>query len=192
MQTMTQADYARHRGVNPSRINVLVKKGEIPVVKTRDGPRIDVKGADAILNEKVGAKMPPNMPPQTSPGLAAAAGHINATPSGLARARTATEVYKARLNQLRYEERIGQLVKAEDLVRSMEQCAEMVVRHLDRIPTKAEEMAAAFTSGGLPALRKALKDEIRAVRKTLADNMRMHAADGAAVAEADEDGFEGE
>jgi hypothetical protein len=176
-ETMSQGEYARHRNVTSARIAALLRDGVLRLIE-RGGARVlDVRECDAILDERKAGQARMPLPGQAAPSNIA----------GLARARTATEVYNARLRQLEYELKIGQVVKAEDLVRSMEHCAEMVVRHLDRIPVQAEEYAAAFTAGGLPALRTALKNAVREVRKTLADNMRMHAADGTQLAAEDDE-----
>jgi len=168
---MNQAEYSQHRGMTRQQINMMIRNGAIPVIVNPDGTRtIDSEAADRAFEQATALRMRNPAQPYENP-------------NGLVKARTATEVYTARLRQLEYEEKIGHLVRVEDLTRSMEHCAEMIVRDLDRIAMRAEDLAAAFTAGGIPALRSALKAVARDIRRTLADNMRV-AADSAAPAEA--------
>jgi hypothetical protein len=92
---------------------------------------------------------------------------------GLTKARTATEVYRARLAQLEYDERVGRLLSREDVERSMRLCAESMVRDLELIVSAAPELASAFRRGEEPELRTALKAMIRRVQATMAENLRI-------------------
>jgi hypothetical protein len=161
---MSQADYARHRGVSRQAVHKLVKAGKIPL----HGSRLDPAEADFALGEtreridapRLMRSAPASFMPESSS-------------AGLTKARTASEVYRAKVAELEYNQRVGRLVAIDDVTRSMERCAEAMVRDLEQLPSRADDLAAAFTRGGSPALRQALKDLGREMRRTLADSMRL-------------------
>lgn len=175
MLEMTQAQYAEHRGVTKQAINKLVKAGKIPVTVDAKGRKvIDAVVADRALGEvrervNVGDDGPSFAPRSTY------------TPpqegGGLTKAKTATEVYRARLAQLEYEERVGKLLSVDDVTRAMENCAEAIIRDLDRLPSKADDFAAAYIAGELSGLRAALREAVRGLRATLAETMRAKMAE---------------
>lgn len=175
---MTQAEYARHRGVTKQAINWLVKAGKIALIIKPDGSKvIDVAATDRALGEvreRVIARDEAETPPPVAAAYAPAEG------GGLTKAKTATEIYRARLAQLEYEERVGHLLKTDDVVRSMELCAQSIVTDIDRLPHYADDVAAAFTRGGVSAVRMQLKEIARGIRTTIAANMRLLAAEAPA------------
>jgi hypothetical protein len=170
MLQMTQSEYARHRGVTRQTIHKLIQSGRIPLIATGDGRKmIDVVAADRALGEarERVAVDDDHLLERTAPGSL----------GGLTRAKTTVEEYNARLKQLEYEERVRELVRIDDVTRSMVCCAEVIVRELDRLPSRAEDLAAVLSSGGTSALRSALKDVTRELRRTLAENMRILATE---------------
>jgi hypothetical protein len=50
------------------------------------------------------------------------------------------------------------------------------LERIDRLPARAEDLAAAFTQDGLPGLRVVLKDLARRVRATMAANMQVRSS----------------
>ncbi|WP_291854843.1 hypothetical protein [Bradyrhizobium sp.] len=172
MLEMTQAEYARHRGVTKQAVGKLVKSGKIALSVNAEGRRvIDAAAADRALGEVRERVIVRDEPEAGAPHRGAYLPPGDG--AGLTKAKIATEVYRARLSQLEYEERVGRLLRTEDVTRSMELCAEMIVRDIDRLPTRADDIAAAFTKGGVPAVRAALKDIARQTRETLEQNMRI-------------------
>jgi hypothetical protein len=165
MQLITQAEYARHRGVSPQAVNKMVKSGRIPLTNGR----IDPAAADFALGTV-----------RDEPVVTSDAG-------GLTRARTDTETYRARIAQLDYEQRIGRVVAIDDVTRAMERCAEAMVRDLEQLPARADDLAAAFAGGDIAGLRAALKGLARDMRATLADNMRLLARDADDAGDAADD-----
>jgi hypothetical protein len=164
MTEVTQSEYARHRGVTPAAVIKQVRSGKIPSRVNEEGRRlIDQEAADRAL----GANRVLVRATDKDPPLAV----------GLTKAKCDTEIYRGRLVKLEYEERVGRLLKREDVARSMERCAEAIVRDIDRLPTRAEDLAAAFTQGQLPGLRSALKAVARHIRSTLAFNMQLLGSD---------------
>jgi len=166
---MSQAEYARHRGVSRQAVNQLVKDEKIQLVPSEDNPGrkiIDVAAADRALGEareRINSRddAPAPRSDYAAPGETA----------GLTKARTATEVYRARLAQLDYEEKVGRLLSRDDVVRSMRVCAETIARDLEAIANAAPDLVAAFRHGDEAGLRTALKQMVRRIQTTVADNL---------------------
>ncbi|NDV87984.1 hypothetical protein GTW51_14865 [Aurantimonas aggregata] len=184
---MSQVEYAAHRNVSKQAIGKMIKSGKIPTTVRGGRKMIDAAEADFALGENrmrvnsddedprdaFGAGYAPGMGPGSGGGNAAA----SSASSGLTKARTASEVYRAKIAELEFNERVGQLIRVDDARRAMERCAEMLVRGLDQLPTHADDLATAFSRNGVAGLREALKGVSRDLRQTLSDNMRLTAAD---------------
>jgi hypothetical protein len=150
---MSQAEYARHRGVRRQRVHKWINGGKIPVLPNG---RIDVVAADRALGETrerivVREDLEPDVP-RAGPGF-----------HGLTKAKTATEVYRARLAQLEYEERIGRLVPIEDVHRATIETAEVLLRVLEMPLMRADALMAA-ASKGLAEFRAALRELVNEQR----------------------------
>ena len=202
MELMTQAEYARHRGVSRVAITKLVQNGRIPAsaftVDPKDNKRkIDPAAADHALGE-TRQRILLSADPDDDGGDEGGAGGVDPTfgsnagtrspqSDGIARltqARTATEIYRARTAELDYDQKVGKLLAVEDVTRSMEKCAAVIVRELEQLPNFADEIAAAIARDGLQGARIVLKNISRNVRTALEQNMRVVGAD-------DETGKEG-
>jgi len=101
---MTQSEYARHRGVSPQAVHKQIKAGKIPLLPNG---KVDAVAADRALGE-TRERITIRDDVDEAPRAAAAP----APGAGLTKAKTATEVYRARLAQLEYEERTGKLIDA--------------------------------------------------------------------------------
>src|ERR1700730_14598366 len=110
---VSQAEYARHRGVGRSAIADLVKRGKIALIE-KDGRKwVDAAAADRALGEtreRISLRAEPAAPTM-APDVAAAMPSAG-DGAKLTKAKTATEVYRARLAQLEYEEKTGKLIPA--------------------------------------------------------------------------------
>jgi hypothetical protein len=182
MSELSQAGYAAHRGISSAAVKKAIDAERIPAAAVRRDGRsvfIDVERADLALGENIARldereKNSPNAAAgDADEGSGGAGGFENPHAAGLTKARTATEVYKARLAGLEYAERVGKVVAVEDLTRSMEVCAASMVRVIDQWPARADDLAAAFSRGGIEELRQVLKSFCRELRNTLAENMRL-------------------
>lgn len=162
---MTQAEYARHRGVSRQAISKLVAGGKITVRQERGKKLIDAAAADRALGE---VRERIDVRDDDRP---AARGFAEPSTGGLTKAKTATEVYKARIAQLDFEERVGRLVGVEQVTRSVASCGELIVRVIDRLPNEADDLAAALAREGVPGLRKALKDLAARMRNEIAGGL---------------------
>jgi hypothetical protein len=184
MQPMTQAEYARHRGVSRQAINKLINSGKIPQSAFVDGGRIDPAAADFALGEVRERILSSDA---ADGGLGAAgtdatfgsnAGAIRRSQGGegvaaLTRVRTGIGVYQLRVAELDYAQRVGQLLKIEDVTRAMETCAAVIVREIDQLPTFADDLAAAMSRDGVQGMRAVLKNVARGIREALEKNMRL-------------------
>lgn len=109
---MTLADYARHRGVSKQAISKNKKIPRLP------NGKVDVVAADRALGEaRERITIRDEAPESASVSPEPFAAPRPAESAGLTKARTATEVYNARLKQLEYEERTGKLINAADAAR---------------------------------------------------------------------------
>jgi hypothetical protein len=167
---MSPAAYARHRGVSRQAINNLLRREKIPFRQVGSRTFIDAAAADRALGD---ARERVNIPvDEQAPSHPFGAFE----PSGLTKAKTATEVYNARIKQLEYEERVSRLLPVEGVTGAMERCAAAIVRDLDQLPNYAEELAHSFNTGGIPSVRTKLKEIARMTRTILAETMRHTAA----------------
>lgn len=191
---MSQVEYADHRGVSKQAIGKMIKSGKIPTTVRNGRKMIDPAAADFALGESRSRVNSDDADPRDAfgagyaPGFGPGGGNSGggasaSSSSGLTKARTASEVYRAKIAELEFNERIGKLLPVEDVTRAMERCAEMIVRDLDQLPAFADDLAAAFTRSGVAGLRDALKGKARDMRGTLSANMRL-------TAEPDDEGGE--
>lgn len=192
---MRAAQYAAHRGVSREAVRKAIASGRIPKTAIRrDGPIswINVAAADFALGQAqaradFSGDDPPaeNLPPiSSSPSVPE--GTSEASPS-LTEARTRTEGYNAEIKRLEFEQRIGRLLETDDVGIAMQRWAEVAVREIDQLASRADDLAAAFTRNGVDGVRRALKDIARQIRGTIEQNMKLLGADDVAAAEADDD-----
>lgn len=185
MPGMTQTEYARHRNVSRQAISKLVGSGKIPASAfVEEGGRrlIDPAAADFALGETRERIVEPvdgdddDYGAGVDPTFGSAAGTRSVqseSTAALTKARTATEIYRARMAELQYDQQVGKLLAIEDVTRSMEKCAAVIVRELEQLPNFADEIAAAMTRDGIQGVRVTLKNIARNVRGALEQNMRL-------------------
>ena len=171
---MSQVDYARHRGVSKQAVGKMVRDGRIPTQLHAGRKMIDPAEADFALGA---SRSRVSSGPDEASGRTGPERDARTSSSGLTKARTDTETYRAKIAELEYNERVGRLIPLDDASRAMERCAEMMVRAIDQLPTRADDLATAFQRKGVAGLREALKGASRDLRETLSDHMRLAAAE---------------
>lgn len=183
---LPQAAYAKMRGVSINRIRENVAAGKIKTTRKGKACVISVAEADAVLKPK-SLEAPAETPAEPSASIAPPSGVVvegAAVQSlgvdsgvqqviGLTKARTVREEYRAKLEALAFEQRMGRVVELSAVTRAMERAGHVLVRELERIPLAAEDIAAAFTAGGVVAVRAELRQVVRRLRKAVADNLRL-------------------
>jgi len=156
---MTQAEYARHRGVSRQAIADLVKKEKLALIERHGRKLIDVAAADRTLGEtreRVTLREAPEAEPEAP----------NAAPresAGLTKAKTLTEVYRARLAQLEYEEKVGKLLPRDQVEQAASDCGAAILRVLELPLTRLEPLYGAAQKG-MSEFRDAMRSMIREQR----------------------------
>ncbi|MCW4114754.1 hypothetical protein NPA31_007230 [Aurantimonas sp. MSK8Z-1] len=178
MELMSQVDYARHRGVSKQAVGKMVAAGKIPTHPGERGQKlIDAAEADFVLDaNRLRLDERPEPPTAASIVSAPTASRDSSASSGLTQARTETERYNARMAELKYRQMVGEVIPTEDVRRAMERCAEILLRGIDQLPTKADDLATAFQRAGVSGVREVLKTAARDLKQALSDNMRLTAA----------------
>lgn len=90
--------------------------------------------------------------------------------------------YEAEMKRLDLEERLGKLRTVDAIEDAAVTCGETVVRLIDQLALKVDEMAAAVAKEGVPGLRSVVKSIQFELRTKIADAFtKMAATDGAAA-----------
>ncbi len=141
-ELISQAEYARRKGVSRQYIHRLITQGKIPIDEEK---RIDPDIADAVLAEMADPARRLNDEPEdedaTIPEETYTEGGGAPTGNGhtsFAKFRSAREGYQAKLAQLDYEERAGKLVKKDDVEREAFDAARLM---RDRFLSLPQELA---------------------------------------------------
>jgi phage terminase Nu1 subunit (DNA packaging protein) len=177
---VSQAEYARHRGVSRQRIGKLIELGKIPAPRAfnPDTKKINVAAADLALGEtieRVTAADQEERDADDAPGGAGGSIDDRGTGAGakLTQARTAGAFYQANLARLQYEEKVGRLVPKADVMFSMTVAAGKLKQDLQQIPSRADDLATAYTRGGVDAVRAFLKTMVIEICGNLSASMRL-------------------
>lgn len=149
MPAMTQAEFARRKGVTQSAISQAVKADRI---RLNDDGLIEVEAADEFYSQ----------------------GRVNGQ---LAKAKTVRETYLAKKAKLDYEKSVGLLLDAEDVKRAMETLGEMLVRDIDQLQGYSDELVSIGAKDGTKGMRVRLKEISREIRRTITDNLKLDATD---------------
>lgn len=95
----------------------------------------------------------------------------------LAREQARRVAYQADLAKLDLDERLGKLLPIDEVEKAMVRCAQALVRAIDRLPGRAEELASRVAHEGSQGARAILKETARDLRATLAREMRLLASE---------------
>ena len=145
--TLSQAAYARHRGVSREAVNRAIREGRIPVGANG---RINPAEADAAWERNTTPR------PDAHPAPALAGGDTE--PMSLNEARTRHESAKAKLAELELGERSGQLIPVSEM-RDVAFRASRAARDLlQSIPDRVAEVLLGQTDAN--EIRRLLHDEI--------------------------------
>ncbi len=95
----------------------------------------------------------------------------------LAKEQARRAAYDADLKQLDLEERLGKLIPVADVEDAMTTCAETMVRGIEQLPGRADELAAAVARDGAVGARTLLKIIARELRESLARALTLRAGE---------------
>lgn len=175
MDLMSQADYARHRGVSRQAINKIVGSK----IQLRTDPATGKKGIDpAEADLALGLNMQRVQADDDGDDRGQGTGKPQAP--GLTSARTFEAVYKGRMAQLEYEQAIGKLRPIEQTELAAQACFEVVLRAISGIVGRAEDINTRSQKEGVAGVRASLREAVRDLRKVAAREFSK-LADGEAV-----------
>lgn len=113
-------------------------------------------------------------------------GEAGESPAGsLASHQAKRMAYQAEMARLDLEARVGRILELEAVTNAMTQCAEAMVRVIDQLPSRADELASAVAREGEMGARAFLRTIAREWRNKLAESMRLLEAAGQAQARGD-------
>jgi hypothetical protein len=159
--------YARRRGVTPAAVRKAIKNGRISIVNGK----IDADLADAqwrantdetkpgnSVSGTPGLRRPPEAPPVPTLG---SGGQALPRTAGYAAARAVRETYEARLRELDYKVRTGELVSVDEVRVAAFNTNRRARDLLLAIPDRVSAVLAGLTDAA--EIHKVLSDEFRRV-----------------------------
>jgi len=175
---MTQAEYARHRGVSRQAVSKAVRAGRIVLA---EGGRIDPEAADASWRRNTDPSKPSNSVAGNPRGAAPRrrrSSHQDERVTTAGRgsgpdyhmSRAVRETYQAKLVRLEYELKTGKLIDAEESRRAAFQDNRRVRDLLLAIPDRTAAQLAACSDA--TECHRLLTAEIRRACEELSDEPR--------------------
>ncbi|MFN3656818.1 MAG: hypothetical protein ACK4UO_06160 [Pseudolabrys sp.] len=177
---MSQADYARHRGVKKQAVHKRMAKLREAGAVLADG-KIDVAAADLAWPNTIERVNTPADAPFAPVGAAREDGGAGAL---LTRARAAGAVYTARMDELKFGVASGKYVAARGIAGAASLCGEKGVRAVRTLRSKAEVLNAAAIQNGLAGVRLALAEIEYELLNTISDAFAQLASEAARAAAA--------
>lgn len=185
---VSQAEYARRRGVSPGAVKKAVDTGRITIVERDGKPMLDPEVADIQWEKNTNAKMRRTgnrIHDFAQESRAPGEGEAAAVPAYVASiydaqaARAKREFHEANLAAMREAKESGALVQRDRVIKLATDAGSSLRASLERLPGLSLELAAMTDANAIQAMLTARVAEILA---DAADNLRRLAGD------ADEDG----
>lgn len=162
---VSPADYARHAGVTRQAVGKMMDAGKIPFRRDAAGkPLIDMVAADVAR----GANTARLDEPPDDDDRAPIAPTQSPESSGLTKARTDTEQYRALRAKLEYEQLVGKLTPTDDVTAAAVKCNAAILDALRGLRQWAEPLANAAAKQGLDGVRGELRKMERELRNGMA------------------------
>lgn len=155
-QTMSQGEYARHRGVSRQYISRLAKAG---ILVMRQG-KVDVAATDTVLDDR------PEKTPEATPSPV----ETGPQPTSYAQAKLADMVFRAKLRRLEFDIRSAKLIAADEVKVKWYALARQIRDKLLAMPSKLAPQLAAL--GEAKEIRELLDVEIVALLRGLQEEIR--------------------
>ncbi|WP_174514069.1 MarR family transcriptional regulator [Methylocella tundrae] len=182
------SDLARQKGVDKAAVSRRISRLEsLGSLETRTGARgtklVNIAAYDRAVGETGDAIRTMN---------GAGATH-QPPPSGngsdpiLAREQARRTAYQADIAKLDLDERLKKLLPVEDIASAIGICAEGIVRVLDQLPSRADELASAVGKDGALGARAVLKIVARDLRSAIERELRKLAENGVNAPAPDEE-----
>lgn len=161
VQLITQAEYARHRGVDPTTVRDAIRAGRITLI---DG-KVDPVAADAQWARNTRVRVNSRQRPTDAPPPAADAQQPQETYEAARRRR---ELAEARLAELKLAEQQGDLVRVAAVRTQVAKLAAGLREGLMQIPARLAPVLAAETDAAL--VHDHLLAELRQVLEQVTDH----------------------
>ncbi len=159
MTDVSAAEYALRRGVSHRAVNRAIAEGRIPAKKVKGETRIDAEAADKAWPEMQRGRGGGR--PKKKDDAAEGEFNRDEMPDQRANARTAKDVYQARLIKLEFDRQSGKMIDAAEVEQSAFLVARAVRDALLNIPDRVSHMLAGQTDA--KAIHRTLTDEIMQV-----------------------------
>lgn len=184
---VTQAELARIKGVSRPAIHKRFKRWrEAGLIAVDTEGRVRLAEWDTVAAEVTD---PSRLVAAELGGTSAGAVDAPAVPTAsdsYTRERTRAARYDADLKEMAVARERSQLLEIADVTEAMAICAETLVRDIDRLPGKAEDLATATARQGVEGMREALKGVAREMRARISENMRLLAKGDEATVDPDD------
>ena len=160
---LTIAELARQKGVSKQAISKRVGRlTDIGQIQTRAGPRGTVLVNLAEYDRAVGETT------EFAHVQAKSAPTASAVEHSYTEAQAREKTYQAELRRLDLDERLGKLIPVDKLAEAGARVAEAMVRAIDGLTARADEIAASVARDGVNGARATLRIVTRELRETLA------------------------
>lgn len=156
-QTMSQAEYARHRGKSRQYISRLAKAG---VLVLRQG-QVDVAASNAVLDDR---------PEKASETVTSAPVEAGPPTTSYAQAKLADMVFKAKLRRLEFETRSGKFLLSDDVKVKWFTLSRTIRDKALAMPAKLAPQLAALSD--VREVRDLLEAEVTAFLRSVQEEIR--------------------
>lgn len=165
---MSVSEAAQARGVSKQAISKRLKSLAGQVTTRQDGPRLlfNVVEYDRVTSantDPAQALRNRDLPPRDDAPAAPRAAADNVAARVFSTQRARREGYDAENARLDLEERMGKLLRVEEVEEAMARFASILIREIDQLPAEVDD----------PGLRKILMAKARNLRATVAQEMRL-------------------
>ena len=165
---VTRAEYARRAGVSRAAVTKMVKTGRVPTYGARkliDPDEADRRRAVNLVRVDIEDQKNP------------------VEIGELTTRKTESEGYRSELLRLELEKRRGNLLDRTAVVDALVLAGGRIGRSIEGLLAIADQLDAAARNGGVDAVRSILKEQVRAMRERIADQLVYDPAGDAAAAE---------
>lgn len=162
--------YAQHRGISKAAVSKAIKNGKLndAVDKTGKRPKINRDLADQLWDKDKKLKIDTPQKPVNNQGDSG--NTIPQSPSDgqrYAQSRAMKEIFAAKNEQLKYEERAGNLCRTDDVAKAAMEMARVTRDYLLNLPDKLSPILSAETD--INEVHRILTEELTTALKNLSD-----------------------
>lgn len=179
-RTLTRSQFARHRGVSAPAVTQWAQAGRIVLAPNGD---VIVDESDALLaatqTAHVGKRGAPAVSKRTRGRPAAAYAAADGDPETLTEARIAQARARARLDELEYRERAGELVERRRYDQALADAVAPILSRLDSLANRAAPKLVGIAD--MSHVIGVIDDEVIALRQDIADTLEAMSHAGGAT-----------